>query len=236
MAVTSSLADTYTGMIHGIELARNSLKEVLKRVSDYDAQFVGVGEKAGPYVKSAVDVGQTALDELARIVESLKSGTTEIPIKALSLALARFNAAFTHLMDVATEYDTKYALKTRLSTVVAHPGEQATAAVATVGAYAAAAAASVNAQLQGVADALNSTKTKCLEVRPADVGAIIVEKAKELDERFGLSGMLTQYAVTPAQSLDQKVTGGKVSQAVISAYTAGWNMVYKFQEKLQSKK
>jgi hypothetical protein len=54
----------------------------------------------------------------------------------------------------------------------------------------------------------------------AATGNVLSNTMKELDEKFGIFGYFG-FARGKAQELDQKVTGGKISPAIISAYNMG---------------
>jgi hypothetical protein len=226
-------------MLHGIDTARSALEDTRKKLMEYDSQYIGVSEKAGVYLSTALDMGHVALSDLGQIAETIKAGPAELPVKAIATGIARVNTAFTQLGDVAKQYDEKFGLSTHVSSVVAQPKEQATAALATIAAYSAAAASAASAQLQGVSDGLRATlvaiASKAGDSGVSSGGLSLIERVKELDEKFGLSGYLGA-ATAPAQSLDQKVTGGRVSQAIVSAYNMGWNMVGAVQSTIQDKR
>jgi hypothetical protein len=172
-------------------------------------------------------------------------------VKGITNGIAKVHAAFTHLGELAHQYDEKYKLSTLVSTVMASPKEQATAALATIAAYASAAAGAANAQLQGVSDGLRARLLEACNagvdrVIPATVradeilhvsstGTMLMGIVRDLDAKFGLSGYLGQ-ATAPAQSLDQRVTGGKVAQAIAAAYHLGWSMVGAVQGKCEEER
>lgn len=87
-----------------------------------------------------------------------------------------------------------------------------------------------------------------LKERAADAATVMTQKAKELDEkyavletlkgldaRYSLSGYLTA-ALGGAKGLDQKVTGGRVEPAVLSAYDLGLKMAGYMQDKYEAAK
>jgi hypothetical protein len=250
-AETHSTTAVYQSMVHGIEVARNALEDARKKLLEYDAQYIGVSEKAGAYLSTAMQKASDALGDLGQVADTLKSGPAELPVKAITNGLTRVNSAFTHITDVAHQYDEKFQLSTRVSTVVVHPKEQATAALATIAAYASAAAASASAQLQGVSDGLRAKLVEACNagvdrVMPATVradellhvsstGSMMMGIVKDLNEKFGISGYL-ETVTAPVQSLDQKMTGGKVSQAISAAYKLGWDMVGAVQGKYEDHK
>jgi hypothetical protein len=224
-AETPTIGAVHQSMVSGIEVARSALEEAKRKLAEYDAQHIGAAEKANAYLTAAIDGGHAALAELVIIAEGMKAGSAELPVQAISVALAKVHGAFEHLSSVANQYDEQYNLSSRVSSVVANPKQQATGALATVGAYASAVAASANAQLQGVSDGLRSSLSKAAtQSSDAQGGSVLMERVRDLDEKFGISGYLGS-AAGPAQSLDQKVTGGKISQAILGAYHLGWNMV-----------
>lgn len=237
----------------GMEMARNALEEVKKKLAEFDTSHAS--EKASQYLSTALEKVQAALAELGHVTEQLKSGPAEIPVKAITNALASASAAFTQLQEKAKQYDEEYKLSSRVSAVVAHPQEQASAALATIAAYAAHASDTANAQLQGVSHGLRAKLTDAASAgldkalpqavkademfhvseRAAATKALLVQTAKDLEEKFGISGYLSQ-ARDQAQNLDQKWLGGRVAPALISAYKMGLSMVGTVQEKYEEKK
>lgn len=237
----------------GMEMARNALEEVKKKLAEFDTSHAS--EKASQYLSTALEKVQAALAELGHVTEQLKSGPAEIPVKAITNALASASAAFTQLQEKAKQYDEEYKLSSRVSAVVASPKEQASAALATIAAYAAHASDTANAQLQGVSHGLRAKLTDAASAgldkalpqavkademfhvseRAAATKALLVQTAKDLEEKFGIYGYL-QDAKDKAQSLDQKLTGGRVTPALVAAYQKGLSMVGAVQQLYEDKR
>jgi phage gpG-like protein len=204
---------------------------------------------------TAVEKAQAALADLGQITDSLKSGPAEVPVKAITNALTQVTSAFNHLLDLAHQYDDTYKLSTHVSGILTHPREEVNAALATIAAYASHAADSANAQLKGVSDGLRAKIAQTASTgldralpqavkadelfhvseRAAATKALLLQTMRDLDEKFGLSVYL-QNAAGRAQTLDQKITGGRLAPALTAAYDMGWAMVGSVQEKYEDKK
>eukprot|EP00992_Anisonema_acinus_P000577 TRINITY_DN10204_c0_g1_i1.p1 TRINITY_DN10204_c0_g1~~TRINITY_DN10204_c0_g1_i1.p1 ORF type:complete len:277 (+),score=66.63 TRINITY_DN10204_c0_g1_i1:62-892(+) len=237
----------------GVELARGALEEAKHKVTEYDGVH-NAAEKASSFLHTSIEKAQAAVAELGVTAQSLK-GAGEIPVKGFSNAIAKASSALSGVVDAAKTYDEKHNLSATVSSAIAGPREQASAAIASIAAYVTAAANTANAQLlgvtAGVVTQLRSAATGALDKaipiaaradeklhvteKGAAATSALLQRVRELDERFGFS----QY-VAPvgghAQELDRKVTGGKIAPALANAYTRGLSMVSQVAQQFEDKK
>jgi len=245
----------------GVEAAKAALEDAKRRIVEYDAQnnLKDMKTKAEQVLNGAVEKVQTALSSLVASTQSMKD---EIPMAAISRALSQVNEALAHLMEAIHQYDENYKLSTSLASYMAAPKDQFSAAIALVASYYAEAAAAANAQLQGVSDGLRAklaavataslnAANRGLDItlpvaarvdstaHVSDIAAatssMITTTAMDLNEKFGLLGYIG-VATGKAQSLDQQVTGGKISPAVLAAYKMGLAAVGHVQERYSEAK
>lgn len=236
-------AAIYQQLSYWIDHARSALEDIKKVLVDYDARNQAT-EKASEHLGGAMARVNSALGDLSQAVTSFKDGASEVPVKALSTTIARVSGAFAHLLETAHKYDEQFQLSTKVASVISGPKDRAITAITYVAGHSAAAAAAANAQLQGVSDGLRARLTNVAlsgidlalpaAVKVDDrlhvaekanaVGNVIAQRAKDLDDRFGLSGYV-EAAVERAENLDQRVTGGRVTPAILSAYQAGLRAV-----------
>eukprot|EP00993_Chasmostoma_nieuportense_P002233 NODE_3047_length_1040_cov_40.527930_g2905_i0.p1 GENE.NODE_3047_length_1040_cov_40.527930_g2905_i0~~NODE_3047_length_1040_cov_40.527930_g2905_i0.p1 ORF type:complete len:291 (+),score=84.69 NODE_3047_length_1040_cov_40.527930_g2905_i0:8-880(+) len=97
------------------------------------------------------------------------------------------------------------------------------------------AAAKADETLQISQRAEAASKAVCQKAKDLDERYQVLTRAKELDERFGLSGYVG-VAVGSAQTLDQKLTGGKVSPSILAAYGMGLEMAGYVRERFEEAK
>jgi len=249
----------YQKMFHGIEMATRALEDVRKRVKEYDEKYIGVGskaEKASVYLAGTFEKIGDSIGDLGRVVDSLKQGPNlEFPIRAMARAVAAVHGAYTQLVEKAHQYDETFKLSESIFTAVTYPKEQAISALTSVATYAANVAELLNAQLHGISDALRvqlvtvassqleralPTAVKADEMfhlseNASHGAALVLSTAKDLNSKFGFSsywGMATNQA----QFLDSKITGGRITPTISTAYSTGWNMITSVQAKYEEKK
>lgn len=225
-----------------IAMARGSLDEMQKKVGEYDAKYKA-SETASAYLLPPIERARAAIDSLSKTAVILKDKTAEIPTKALSSALSSAGAALDQVKEVATKYDEKFGLSSTVISCVTVPRDRCMNALGEASHYTASVAAAANAQLQGVNDGIRaralsvaSTTVSAvlstaagidqrfgIENKAVDAGTYATDKAKAIDDKLHLSSIAAQ-GLERAQSLDSRVTGGKVTPVVLSAYTTGLQM------------
>jgi len=229
-----------------IARGRLALEEVRAKVSEYDEQYKA-SETAAAYLGAPIQKAQSAFDDLAATATSLKDKTVEIPTKALSRALTAANVALEHMTEVANKYDEKFGVRSKVRTVVSVPQEKCMTALVEVSNLAASVSAAANAQLQGVNHGICSRAASIassgaglvfstaaalddrfdIESKAINAGTAVVGKAQQLDERYNVKesmGSLANKGLERARGLDSRVTGGRVTPVVLSAFESGLAM------------
>jgi len=229
-----------------IARARSALEDVKANVSEYDGHYKA-SETASAHLAGAIARSQAAFDELATTASTLKDKAVEIPTKALSRTLAAANSSLENIGEVAAKYDEKFKLSSTVQKAVALPWQKCSAALAEVSQRAASLSAAANAQLQGVNQGLCSRVVSiasgganmifctaaalenryAIEEKASSAGTKVADKAQQLDEKFNVKervGALATGVLTRAGDLDSKVTGGKLTPAVLTAYEKGLSM------------
>jgi len=229
-----------------IAKARGALEEVRAKVGEYDAQYKA-SETASAYLGGPIQKAQDAFDQLATTAATMKDKTVEIPTKALSRTLTAANSALEQITELATKYDDKFKLSSTVQKAVSIPREKAHAALVEVSNLAASTSAAANAQLQGVNQGIVSRATALatsgasllfstaaaldgrynIESKAITAGTAVVDRAQKLDERFSVKERgvsLGTNVLERAQGLDSRVTGGKVTPLVVSAFEKGLAM------------
>lgn len=226
--------------------AKVALEEVKAKVLEYDSQYKA-SETASGYLLPPIQKAQAAFDELTATASSLKDKTVEFPTKALSRTLSAANGALEQIADLSRQYDEKFQLSATVQKAVSVPREKCQQALVEVSNRAASVSASANAQLQGVnhgicsrvvglaatgAGVLFSTAAALenrydIETKAVGAGTKVLGKASEYDEKYSVRervGSLTTATLGKAQGLDSRVTGGKLTPVVLSAYEKGLAM------------
>jgi hypothetical protein len=231
------------GIPIAIEKARSALEDLKTKLIEYDEQFKA-SESASVYLKSAIEQAQSAFDKLSTQAAVLKDKTAEVPTKALSSAFATANVALEQVSALATKYDERFQLSTRVAAAVEVPRHRAVTALSEASDLTCSLATAAAAQLQGVnqgirqralsiassqasfifnqAAALNERFD--IESKAISAGTVVADKASALDERYNVKDNVTSLAakgIEKAQGLDSRVTGGKLTPAVQSAFEQG---------------
>lgn len=226
-----------------IARAREALEEVKTKVKDYDAQYKA-SETASAHLGGAISKAQSAFDELASVATALKDKTVEIPTKAFTRTIAAANSSLEKISEVASTYDDKFKLSSTVKGAVDVPRKKCADALSEVSNRAAAVSAAANAKLQGVNDGLRARALSiasvganmlfntaaaiqgryAIEEKAASAGTTVSGKATEIDEKYSVkdkAGALMTGVLEKAGALDGKVTGGKLTPVVLSAYESG---------------
>jgi len=230
-----------------IARARGALEEVKTKVKDYDAQYKA-SETASAHLGGAIAKAQSAFDELASVATALKDKTVEIPTKALTRTIAAANSSLEKISEVASTYDDKFKLSSTVKAAVDVPRAKCAEALSEVSNRAAAVSAAANAKLQGINDGLRARALSiasvganmganmlfntaaaiqgryAIEEKAASAGTTVSGKAIEIDEKYNVkdkAGALVTGVLEKAGALDGKVTGGKLTPWVLSAYESG---------------
>mmetsp|Transcript_792 Transcript_792/g.1065 ORF Transcript_792/g.1065 Transcript_792/m.1065 type:complete len:163 (-) Transcript_792:1907-2395(-) len=134
---------------------KEALGEVQKQLNEYDEKYQAsasvkaANEKASEYLKKGMDEVKTALEDLTAKTQVLRDQTAEIPVKALSRAIAAVQKGLDQVKTLAKNYDEKYQITEKVHDVVNPAREQCMKYLGEVSEYTSSAAAVANAQLQG---------------------------------------------------------------------------------------
>eukprot|EP00668_Euglena_longa_P023005 GGOE01028677.1.p1 GENE.GGOE01028677.1~~GGOE01028677.1.p1 ORF type:complete len:292 (+),score=75.91 GGOE01028677.1:39-878(+) len=255
----------YQLVIEKVEDAKAKVEELREKLKDFDATSAG-REKASAYFGKALDKTQEAIAELTKQAQTLKDNATEIPVRAFSNAFAKANEALSDIKERARSFDEQHQLSSKVSDIINHPRDQAMVAIASASTYVAEAAHGAYAQLQGVSDGIKCrvmlaaeqgldsvmplavTYDEKLHIseRATQASSVVAQQVTAFNGKYHVSDKLTDLdkrwavseSVTSAlTSLDQRITGGKVEPAMMSAYEMGLQMAGylrgKFEESRQ---
>jgi len=138
-----------------IARATRALEEVRSKVYEYDAQCKA-SETAASYLGGPIQKAQKAFDDLAATTKSLKDRTVQIPTKAFSRALDAANSALEQMTDLASKYDEKFQVSSKVQTAVSIPQEKCRTALTEVSNLATSASTAAHAQLQDASHGISS--------------------------------------------------------------------------------
>lgn len=234
-----------------IARAKGALDDLQKKVADYDWQFkVSETASAflNETIQQAY-AALDSLDELSKKATVLKDKAAEVPTEVLLTTLAAASIALAACVSalalaLGAHYDEQYKLSSTVAGVVEGPQQRCLTALADVSDLAASVAAGANAQLHSVhndcqsrAACVTRSSAKCIcstaatlnerfniEGMAISAGTTVVGKTRTIDEHYNVKEILTSLAAKKcerAQEFDLRVTGGKVTPAVLCAFEKG---------------
>lgn len=263
-AAESASAALETAKGQASAAAESAREQATAAAENAKEQASAVAETASVYFSSTISRCQQALADLSNTTQDWKDASG-VPA-GLASAFEALSQALADLKQQAHTYDTKYQLSSTVTAAIADTREQANVAVAAASSYAAQAAAAATAQLVGVSAGLKVRILSAAEMGlqtaiPAALSAEeklqlahratvasqkvqeyntkygVYDKLRDLEQRYSLTEHLSS-AVSQAQGVDQRVTGGKVEPAMLLAYETGLSMVghviAKYEEAKQS--
>jgi len=167
--------------------------------------------------------------------------TVAIPTQALSATIAAAHSSIERISELAARFDERFRLSSSVHKAVSIPREKCSAALSEVSQCAAALSAAANAQLQSVqqgicsravaianvgANMLFSTAAAldgrfAIEATAISTGAKVVDRASRFDEKYNVKDKVSALAtgvILRAGNFDEKVTGGRLTTVVVTAY------------------
>jgi len=211
-----------------------SLAEIKALIESYDDKYQAT-ERALAVIQPRIEQAQQAFHEISnaanKIIEDLKeTQLVELPVRALSVALARANATLDAIVCLAKQYDAKLKLTESLMCSIAPHHQRVRDAITDASCYATAAAEAATSQLQGVHAVISEQGLS--SAAASMMQQIIAAQAQNLEERFKITEnvhALAHQAANQAAGLANKYeVPDKVSAASSAVKTAVDSMEEKY--------
>jgi chromosome segregation ATPase len=199
--------------------AMAALAEIRTRVEGFDNQFQATERALAviqPMIEQANQAFQDISDAAAKVLTDLQqSQLVEVPVRALSLALARANATLEAIVTLAKQYDAKLKLTESLVAAIAPHHRRVHAAITDASSYATAAAEAATSQLRGVhaviaEQGLSSAATTMM-------AQLIASQAQALEERFHITENVSALAQQATSKAGQIAAKHEVHDKMVAA-------------------